>query len=137
MKSSTSVILPVQRLRAEGVLPEGVGSVLNVFAAIVEPVQIVPGQIVHIPTGFAFEVPDDNVLSISLTPILAVKHGLLLLGPPVLGPDFRTELVFTLANLSMDPYTFKEGLLIGSLILCNTTAPRVRLVSTLQAPRKD
>ena len=72
----------------------------------------------RIPTGIAIEYEDKNVAAVICARSgLSAKHGIALAnGIGVIDPDYRGELLVSVANLSDQPYTCSDGERIAQLM---------------------
>lgn len=87
-------------------------------ACLDAPLTILPGERARIPTGIAMEYGDSNVVAVICARSgLSAKHGIALAnGIGVIDPDYRGELLVSVANLSGQPYTFTHGERIAQLM---------------------
>lgn len=74
-------------------------------AAIDEPITILPGNIVSIPTGIAVKLPENSVGLLFGRSGLGVKHGITLSNSVgVIDSDYTGEIFVGLCNVSSEPY---------------------------------
>ena len=75
-------------------------------AAIDEPITILPGNIISIPTGIAVSLPKNSVGLLFGRSGLGVKHGITLSNSVgVIDSDYTGEIFVGLCNVSSEPYT--------------------------------
>ncbi len=91
----------------------------DLYACLSEPVTILPGQRVKIPTGIAMECERDDVVGIvSARSGLSSKHGIALAnGIGVIDSDYRGEIMISAVNLSDVPYTVNHGERVAQLMI--------------------
>ena len=126
----------IKKLSAYAVLPAKAtsGSAgYDLSAAIKEPVQILPGQTLKIPTGLAIQLPgNDLVALIYARSGLSVKHGVTLPNcVGVIDSDYRGEILVALINLSDTPYTIEPGERIAQLVVTPVVPTTLRETNTL------
>jgi len=91
---------------------------MDVEAAVEDSVEISPGEIVLLPTGFAVALPDGFELQVRPRSGLAVKHGITLINSPgTIDSDYRGEVRIALINLGQKKFTVNRGDRIAQLIL--------------------
>lgn len=124
-----SVILYCKRLRPQAVLPVRAtsGSAgMDLSACIEEPITLVPGSRILIPTGIAAAIPQGAAGMIYARSSLGVKHGIALSnGVGVIDSDYRGEIHVGLCNFSSEPYTIHPGERIAQLVLHPVLLPEV------------
>ena len=90
----------------------------DLYACISEDVVIQPGKTVKIPTGLAFELPENTFAGIFARSGLATKEGL---RPAncvgVCDADYRGDYTVALHNDSNEPRTVTQGERIAQMIL--------------------
>lgn len=120
----------VRLLRPDAKIPVRAtsGSVgYDVFAAMDEPVSILPGETSVIGFGFAMELPEDASLAglIFGRSGLGSKHGIAPAnGVGVIDGDFRGECMVSLHNHSKTPYTVQPGDRVAQLVLVPVATPQ-------------
>jgi len=98
---------------------------MDVRAAIEEPVAILPGRIVLIPTGFGVALPQGFELQVRPRSGLAIKHGITVINAPgTIDADYRGEVKVGLINHGRESYMIHRGDRIAQLVL----APVCRMV---------
>lgn len=96
--------------------PGSVG--LDLAAAIVDPITLLPTQYVLVPTGFSIALPEGFEGQIRGRSGLALKHGLAVLNSPgTIDWDYRSELKVILINQGTEPFLIERGLRIAQLVI--------------------
>ncbi len=91
---------------------------MDLAAAVLEPVTILPGEIQLIPTGFAVALPPGFELQVRPRSGLAVKHGVTVINSPgTIDADYRGEVKVGLINHGKQPFTVERGDRIAQMIL--------------------
>lgn len=95
------------------------GSVgLDLCAALLDSLTLLPGQRLLIPTGFAMALPKGFEGQIRGRSGLALKHGISVLNSPgTIDWDYRDELKVILINHGADPFPIERGLRIAQLVI--------------------
>ena len=100
---------------------------MDVHAALDAPVEMTPGQIALIPTGFAVAIPEGFEIQVRPRSGLACKHGISVPNAPgTIDADYRGELKVALINLSQQAFTIEPGMRVAQLILARV--PQAALV---------
>ncbi len=98
---------------------------MDVGAAIDQPVEMLPGTIVVIPSGFGVAFPQGFELQVRPRSGLAIKHGVTVINAPgTIDADYRGEVKIGLINHGQIPYVVHRGDRIAQLIL----APVCRMI---------
>ncbi len=91
---------------------------MDIGAAVERPVEILPGGIVLIPTGFGVAIPPGFELQVRPRSGLAIKHGITVVNAPgTIDADYRGEVKVGLINHGTDPYLVHRGDRIAQLVL--------------------
>lgn len=122
-----SLQIPVQRLPNGDGLPfpsyatEGAAG-LDLCAAVVEPLVLVPLGRAAIPTGFALALPMGYEGQIRPRSGLALREGITVLNSPgTIDADYRGELKVLLVNLGSTSYRIERGMRIAQLVIAPVT----------------
>jgi len=95
---------------------------LDLYAAIKEPVILMPKERVLIPTGVAIALPPGYEAQIRPRSGLALKYGLTILNAPgTIDSDYRGEIKVLLINLGPEPVTIQRGDRIAQCIVSTVT----------------
>lgn len=104
----------------------------DVAYAGVAPLAIHPGQVVMVPTGWAFAVPDNIALQILPRSGLATKRFLRPANTPgLLDPDYRGELFVALENFGNDVQTIVPGDYVAQLMFTPFYKPLFQIENDL------
>lgn len=106
---------------------------MDLRACIDEPVTILPGDRVLIPTGLAIALPGPEwVALVYARSGLAIKHGL---APAncvgVIDSDYRGEIVVGLLNSSKEPYAIEPGERVAQLVIMSVTQAAITVTDVL------
>jgi dUTP pyrophosphatase len=97
---------------------------LVVRAAIDGPLDLQPGTITRVPTGFAIEVPEGFEMQVRPRSGLAMKHGVTLPNSPAtIDSDYRGEVIVALIHHGTEPFRIERGMRIAQMVLARV--PRV------------
>ena len=89
---------------------DGGDAAADAYAAVDEPVTILPGETCLIPLGFKVEVPDGFMLAVLARSGLAVKGVQCANAPGVVDSNYRGEVKAILYNSSNDkPFVINRG----------------------------
>ncbi len=129
MPADAPVPIRIQRLPHAADLPlpayesEGAAG-LDVRAAIAGPIEIQPGSIVRVPTGFAIEIPPGYEVQMRPRSGLAAGHGITLANSPAtVDSDYRGELQVALIHHGEATFRLERGMRIAQMVLARV--PRV------------
>jgi dUTP pyrophosphatase len=118
------VVIKVKRLPgyAEGVdLParQTKGSAgFDVRAANPEPIELLPGARIAIPTGLVLAIPPGCEVQVRPRSGLALKNGIILPNSPgTIDSDYRGELKVIMMNLGDKPFVVKAGDRVAQLVV--------------------
>lgn len=90
----------------------------DLYAAITEPLTIVAGQRVLVPTGFCLAMPAYVEAQIRPRSGLAYKHGITCLNSPgTIDADYRGEVKVLLIHLGQTPVTINRNERIAQLVI--------------------
>jgi len=105
---------------------------MDIAAAVAEPLELAPGQIALVPTGFAMALPDGFEAQIRPRSGLAVTHGVTVVNAPgTIDSDFRGEVKIALINQGPHPYTIGRGERIAQMVVAPVLQGKPVLVSSL------
>jgi dUTP pyrophosphatase len=89
-------------------------------------VELAPGQIALVPTGFVMELPPSIECQVRPRSGLALKHGITLPNSPgTIDPDYRGELGIIVQNLGREPFRLARGERIAQLVFARFETPRI------------
>ncbi len=119
----SKIPLKIKRLNHDKDLPlpayESNGSSgMDIRADVISSVQLNPGEIKLIPTGFAVSVPLGYEVQIRPRSGLALKHGIGLVNSPgTIDSDYRGEVGIIMTNWGPEPFIIKRGDRIAQMII--------------------
>ncbi len=110
---------------------------LDVVAAVIEPVELVPEGRMLVPTGFALELPEGYEAQVRPRSGLALKHGVTLLNTPgTIDADYRGEVMVLLINHGSEKFTIRRGDRIAQLVIAPVNHVEIVAVETLGATER-
>ncbi|MBN1446958.1 MAG: dUTP diphosphatase [Bacteroidetes bacterium] len=110
--------------------PQSAG--VDLRAAIAEPLELHPGDIIAVPTNLAIELPPDYEAQVRPRSGLALKHGITLPNSPgTIDADYRGEIKVIMANIGRVPYTIQRGERIAQMVVAPVIQVRWDDVVTL------
>jgi dUTP pyrophosphatase len=115
---SESPSLPVKRLHADAVLPvyKHPGDA-GMDLSAVEAVTVAPGEIVAVPTGLAFAIPDGYVGLVHPRSGLASRGLTVANAPGTIDTGYRGEVKVLLINLGTEPFAIEKGDRIAQMVI--------------------
>lgn len=104
---------------------------MDARAAVTQPMEVNPGAIVRVPTGFAIEIPPGYEMQIRPRSGLGTRHGVTLPNSPAtIDSDYRGEIVIALINHGTEVFIIEPGMRIAQMVL--SRAPRVLWAEALE-----
>ena len=125
----------VKKLQDNAILPtygseEAAGA--DLYACLEEPVTVLPGETVWIPTGLAMEIPKGCAGLVYARSGLACKKGLAPANKVgVIDSDYRGPVTVVLHNHSQQPQTIGHGERIAQMVITPVLTPAYEAVSDL------
>lgn len=105
---------------------------MDLLAAIDEPIHLVPGARVLVPTGLAIALPPGHELQVRPRSGLALRHGIVVPNSPAtIDEDYRGELQVIVMNAGAEPFVIERGMRIAQCVLAPVTRAVWRVVETL------
>ena len=105
---------------------------MDLLAAVAEPLTLLPGARMLVPTGLAIALPPGYELQVRPRSGLALKHGIVLPnGPGTVDEDYRGELQVIVMNAGAAPFTIERGMRIAQAVLAPVVRARWHEVATL------
>ena len=93
---------------------------IDIEAAIIDPIEIIPGERILIPTGFKLEIPINYEIQIRPRSGLAIKHGITVLNSPgTIDSDYRGEVGVILINHSNKNFIIEPRSRIAQMVICS------------------
>lgn len=128
-------------------LPNGVGlplpayqsadaAGLDLCAAIPEneSVELLPGQRIAVPTGFAIEIPRGFEGQVRPRSGLALRHGVTCLNAPgTIDADYRGEILVILINHGQEPFGLQRGMRVAQLVIAPMSQVKLVEIAELSA----
>ena len=117
----------VRKLKARAILPtygsvEAAGA--DLYACLDEPITILPGTTVFLPTGLSMEIPRGYAGLIYARSGLACKRGLAPANKVgVVDSDYRGEFMIVLHNHGSEPQIIEHGERIAQLVVTPVITP--------------
>jgi dUTP pyrophosphatase len=132
-----NLILRVRKLDPRAALPQyqsELAAGLDVAACLPEGqrLEIRPGEIVVVPTGFAMAIPPGFEAQVRPRSGLASKFGITLPNAPgTIDADYRGEVKVPLINLGKAPFVVEHGTRIAQMVIAPVAHARVQSVEEL------
>ena len=106
---------------------------MDVAAAVAEPLELAPGEIIMIPTNLAVAIPPGFEIQVRPRSGLAIKHGLTIINSPgTIDADYRGEVKIGLINLGPKPYTIQRGDRVAQLVVAPVHRADLQVVAELE-----
>jgi dUTP pyrophosphatase len=91
---------------------------MDLAAAVVKEVAILPGERALIPTGFCIVLPEGFEAEIRPRSGLALKNGITLLNAPgTIDADYRGEIKLILMNHGQEPFLVRRGDRVAQMVV--------------------
>ena len=104
----------------------------DLYACLSEPVEIMPGKSVFVPTGVSMEIPEGFAGLIYARSGLACKRGLAPANKVgVIDSDYRGEFIVVLHNHGDEPQIIQHGERIAQLLITPVVTPSFQTVQSL------
>ena len=105
---------------------------MDVEAGLEQSIEMFPGDIVLVPTGWAVSIPSGYELQVRPRSGIAVRYGITLVNSPgTIDSDYRGEVKIALINLGRKPFTIVRGDRIAQLVLAQVTKAAIREIKAL------
>ena len=105
---------------------------MDLVAAIDRPIEIVPGEVVAVPTGVRLEIPVGYEGQVRPRSGLAAKHAIGVPNAPgTIDADYRGEVKVLLVNLGRSPYRVERGDRIAQLVIAPVVRASIEVVASL------
>lgn len=89
----------------------------DLCACLDEPVVLLPGKTMLIPTGIFAEIPEGYEGQVRPRSGLAIKHGITIPNTPgTIDSDYRGEIKIIMTNLGSEPFKIENGMRIAQLV---------------------
>ena len=111
---------------------------MDLHAAVPEPVDMRPGMVSLIPTGFAIALPAGFEAQIRPRSGLAARHAIGLINSPgTIDADYRGEVMLPLINFGRQNYRVERGDRVAQMIISRVYQVRIASVAKLDATERD
>ena len=111
---------------------------MDIYAAVDTSVELPPGGIALVSTGFAMALPRGYEAQIRPRSGLAVKHGIGLINSPgTIDADYRGEIMLGLINHGPKPYTIHRGDRVAQMIISQVVQPEIQEVDSLDDTQRQ
>lgn len=111
---------------------------MDVEAAVLESVEMQPGEITLFPTGYSVAIPAGYEIQVRPRSGLAIKHGITVVNAPgTIDADYRGEIKVGLINLGAKPFTVNRHDRIAQLVLAPVCAAVVTEVASLDRTERQ
>lgn len=99
----------------------------DLYAALAEPKELMPGERCLIPTGCSIAMPENLEAQIRPRSGLAYKHGVTCLNSPgTIDADYRGEIKVLLINLGQEPFLIQRKERIAQMVF--QQVPQIQLI---------
>ena len=106
---------------------------MDVAAAVAEPLELAPGEIIMIPTNLVVAIPPGFEIQVRPRSGLAIKHGVTIINSPgTIDADYRGEVKIGLINLGPKPYTIQRGDRVAQLVVAPVHRADLQVVTELE-----
>jgi dUTP pyrophosphatase len=97
---------------------------MDLYAALLSPVTLAPGERTAVPTGIALAIPPGYEAQVRPRSGWARNHGIGMVNSPgTIDADYRGEVQVLLINLGQEPFTIRRGDRIAQIVI----APVIRV----------
>jgi len=101
------------------------------------PITLLAGDRVLVPTGLIFELPPGSEAQVRPRSGLAAKFGITVLNSPgTIDSDYRGEVSVILINLGKDSFTIKRGERIAQMIVASVAHADLQEVTNVTATKR-
>lgn len=131
--------LPIQRLRADAVVPErAYAGDAGLDLAACERIELAPGERALVGTGLAVAIPEGHAGFVQPRSGLAAKHGITIVNAPgLIDSGYRGELKVALLNTDLrEPFVVEPGMRIAQLVVLALPPVQPVEVATLPASER-
>ena len=106
---------------------------MDLYACVDEPIVLMPGRLVMVPTGIAIELPsNDYAAFIYARSGLGIRHGICLSnGVGVIDSDYRGEICVGLCNVSNSCYIIQPHERVAQMVIAPVILPEIEKVDKL------
>jgi len=106
-------------------------------ADIEEPLELLSGESIMVPTGLKFEIPVGYEVQVRPRSGLALKHGITVLNAPgTIDSDYRGPINVILINHGKKTFVIEHGMRIAQMVVAPVVKARFVLVDSLQTTER-
>lgn len=106
-------------------------------AFLKEPMVIMPGAIVLVPTGIRVQIPHGFEIQVRPRSGLALNHGITVLNTPgTVDADYRGELKIIMINHSKESFIIQPGMRIAQMVLAPVVQANFVPTETINATQR-
>jgi dUTP pyrophosphatase len=125
--------LPVPRQQTAGAAGLDLAAALPADATV----EIAPGAVAMIPTGFTMALPEGYEAQIRPRSGLAARHGVTVLNAPgTVDADYRGEVMVMLINHGKAPFAVRRGERIAQMVVAPVSRVTFEIRETLDATER-
>lgn len=111
---------------------------MDLFAAVLEPLMIPPGDWVAVPTGFSMAVPPGYEAQIRPRSGLSLRCGISLMNSPgTIDADYRGEIKVIVVNHGKEPFLINRGDRIAQMVIHQVYAGCLEVVESLPETQRS
>lgn len=105
---------------------------MDIYAAVNEPITILPRRTVLVPTSLAIALPEGFEAQVRSRSGLAARYGVFALNAPgTIDSDYRGEIKVILSNFGDEPFVVNRGDRIAQLVIARYEKVEFQLVDEL------
>ena len=111
---------------------------MDLFAAVREPVTVLPGDWAAVSTGFSIAIPPGYEAQIRPRSGLALRHGISLMNSPgTVDADYRGEVKVIVVNHGKEPFSINRGDRIAQMVIHRVYAGCFEVVENLPETKRS
>ena len=111
---------------------------MDLYAAVQKPVELMPGMVHLVPTGFAMALPPGFEAQIRPRSGLAARHAIGLINSPgTIDADYRGEIMLPLINFGRQTYRVERGDRVAQMIINRVYQVRLESVDRLDETERS
>lgn len=111
---------------------------MDLYAAVQEPVTVLPGDWAAVSTGFSIAIPPGYEAQIRPRSGLALRHGISLMNSPgTIDADYRGEVKVIVVNHGKEPFLINRGDRIAQMVIHRVYAGCFEVVENLPETKRS
>ncbi|MDA8233971.1 MAG: dUTP diphosphatase [Clostridia bacterium] len=111
---------------------------MDLYAAVIQPIELKPGGISLIPTGLHIALPEGYEAQIRPRSGLALKHGISLVNTPgTIDADYRGEIGLIMINFGPEPFVINRGERVAQMVINKVEHPELIEVEELTETQRN